>query len=171
MFPAFTPGISNPRSSRGLHSSLFYKQLSWRSRKLSATESDTMGLGGPGSAKCRRTLQSIGWRNVLEIQRIQPAFRQTAPLLYSPLPRLLGEISFLADEERKQNTVFLLLLFLWITGCRRRKQPNVCAGTYGFCESFRNAIMEVVPEESLTLSDSWFCIIQCKCLTVMEEIT
>lgn len=109
MFPAFTQGISNPCGSKGLHNFLFYKQISWNCRKLSATESNTMGLGGVGSDKGWRTQWSIGHRNVLENQRIQQAFSQTALLLYFARPSLFSEIPFLAGKQRKTAFCFCCL--------------------------------------------------------------
>lgn len=128
MFPAFTPGSSNPCSSNGLHGFLFYKQLSWNCGKLSATESDTMGLGAVGSDKGWGIQWSIGHRNVLENQRIQQAFSQMALLLYFPRPSLFSESPFLAGKLRKTANIFLLLPLLQITGCCRQVQyTNTCA--------------------------------------------
>lgn len=111
--PSFTPGISNPCSSKGLHGFLFYKQLSWNCGKLSETESDTMELGGVGSDKGWRTQRSIGHRNVLENQRIQQAFSQTALLLYFCRPSLFraAEILFLAGKQRKNRKCFSFVAF------------------------------------------------------------
>lgn len=111
MFPAFTPGISNPCSSKGLHGFLFYKQLSWNCGKLSATESNTMGLVGVGSDKGWWTQWRIGRWNVLENQRIQQAFSQTALLLYFARPSLFSEIPFLAGKQRKTAKHFSLVAF------------------------------------------------------------
>ena len=66
--------------------------------KLSVTENGTIGLGGVGSDGGLRTQWSKGRRNVLENQRIQRAFSQTAPSLYFARPSLFvaAEILFLA---------------------------------------------------------------------------
>ncbi len=134
MFPALPEGFPIPAAPKAYIASYFISSrvgIAGSSLPLRAIQWGWMGWA---QIKGRGTQWSIGHRNVLENERIQQAFNQTALLLYFARPSLFREIPFLAGKQRKTANIFLLLLLLQITGwCRLVQHPNIRACIWIMC--------------------------------------